>query len=267
MKIKLLIFVFLSLFSANTFAFTFSNNDNVIVCANTQMYFALNNIKKIAPHKFDPFFATTSELYAMIANNTKKCDILISSEEKIAIELIRSSRINAQSLQPFLRAPLILWSKNPFLFKNNSPLNIETSKLKSIAIAKAELTPVGFATNQIVSSNKFKTNYLKDKIYRADHEYQVYSMVSSENVQAGFISKPLIIKNIKDNDGSYWIVPKSYHADILYYISIHTNSVNKKEVISLYNYLYKNSKATQYFRAFGFEDINSPKNINERILN
>ncbi len=265
MKIKLLIPLFFSLFTANSFAFL--NNDNVKVCANTQMYFALNAIKDIAPYKFEPFFATTSELYAMIANNTKKCDILISSEEKIAIELIRSNRIKAQSLQPFLRAPLILWSKNPLLFKNNSPLNIETSKLKSIAIAKAELTPVGFATNQIVSSDKFKTNYLKDKIYRADHEYQVFSMVSSENVQAGFITKPLIIKNTRESNGSYWVVPKSYHADILYYISMHTNSVKQKEVIALYNYLYKNSKAIQYFKAFGFEDINSTRNINERSLN
>lgn len=259
--IKKLCALGLFLFATNTMA----SNDKISICATSQMYHALDAIS-MQRNDIETYIASPSDLYAKISNNEIKCNIVISSDEKLPIELIRSNKAEAASMQPLVRAPLILWSKNPYLFKNSDTKVITDKKLKSIALADTALTPVGFATHQIVSSSAFPTNYIKDRIYRGSHEYQVFSMVDSENVESGFITMPLIKGINKMANGSYWVVPKSYHADILYYITLVDKGSNLDHVVDVYKYLKHDEKCHEMYEVFGFELLNSTQDKGEKPL-
>ena len=144
-----------------------------------------------------------------------------------------------------------LWSKDETLFKNDIKA-IKDKKLKSLALPKASLTPVGFAASQIVKKKNFPTNYIKYKIFRTEQEFQAFAMVNSGNVQTGFITKPLIMRDGKAT-GSYWFVPHEYYDPIKYYI-INTNSTSFR-TSKVFNYLLTDNNVHQFFLKAGFEDL------------
>ena len=115
------------------------------------------------------------------------------------------------------------------------------------------LTPVGFAAKQIVSKKTFPSEYLKHRIYRADHEFQIFSFVANQSVQAGFVTKPLIYKD-GHTTGSFWNIPENTYAPIFYYL-IDTSKSNSHSIQVLFNYIYANSQALRHFYEYGFEPI------------
>lgn len=262
LKLSALFSVLLSsfLFSAQANAAT-TYSSNVKVCAVPQLYNALNAIAKDPTLNITPFFATSSDLYAQIANSTKDaniCDVVLSSDEKLPIRLIRSQKADGSSLKPFIRAPLVMWSADPRLFSGKSGISLMASnKIKSIAIAKPSLSPVGFATKKVLSSNNFKTANLKDHIYRAEQEYQVFSMVISGNVQVGFITKPLVNSLTHEANGSYWAIPRSYYPDIQYYVVVMQNASNNPKVTKFVNDLMNSHKIKDILEANGFSSLNA----------
>lgn len=228
--------------------------NEITVCAVPQTYAAVENLKDIAPVKFKTFYSTTNEIYARVANNSGICDLVISSDEKLPVLLIRSDKAQIHSLKAFVRAPLLLWSKDPTLLDKTAKA-VTQQRLHSLAIPKANLTPVGLATADVVSKKSFPTDYIKNKIYRAEQEYQVYSMVNEGNVQAGFLTKPVLVSANGKVDGSYWQVPRSNYPDILYYEIMATNSVNQADLEKLYEFVKSDRKSLDLFYKSGFSPI------------
>lgn len=239
-------------------------NEVVKVCAVPQLYQAVNMMHNVSKVKFEPTFATATELYAMIANAPENntvaiCDVVLSSDERLPISLIRAQRAVGSSMIPFARAPLVFWSRNPRIFntsKGHDPQSLlKAQQIKSIAIAAPELTPVGFATSQIFKKNEFNASYLKDKTYKSDHEYQVYSMVSNGNVQVGVISKPLVAQITRELNGSYYEVPRTMHSDIQYYAVIMEQSKTNLKARNFISALQKDAKIHEILNITGFSSI------------
>lgn len=234
-----------------TFEQAFATSE-VVVCAVPQVYSALENAKEEASERFTTFYAPTEDIVSRIANNSGKCSLVISSDEKLAILMLRADKTTREDIKPLVKAPLVLWTKDEKLLKNDISA-IKDKKLKSIALPKASLTPVGFAASQIVKKKNFPTNYIKNRIYRTEHEYQAFAMVNSGNVQTGFITKPLIIRDGKVT-GSYWFIPRKYYDPIVYFIiNSDTNSYKTRKVFS---YLLSDSNVRMYFKIAGFEELN-----------
>lgn len=222
------------------------------VCAVPQTYSALEAVKHKAPVKFKTFYALEDEILSRINNNNGICSLVISSDEKLPILLLRSNQTKTDRLKPFVTAPLILWSKDPTLFANNIDV-IKNKKLKSLGLPNPHLTPVGFAAKQIVSKKTFPSEYLKHRIYRADHEFQIFSFVANQSVQAGFVTKPLIYKD-GHTTGSFWNIPDDTYDPIFYYL-IDTSKSNSHSIQVLFNYIYANGQALRHFYEYGFEPI------------
>ena len=223
------------------------------VCAVPQTYGALEAIAKIAPIEFKNNFATASDIYAKIANQSGKCDLVIAADEKLPILLIRSNKAKSHLKQPLVRAPLLLWSANPNLLDKTAQA-VSQKRLKSIALADPRLTPVGFATHKIVSQSNFPTSYLKGHIYRADHEYQFFAMVAEGNVECGFLTKPLIVKN-GQTFGSYWQVPRNNYPDLIYYALPLNDSKHPRDIQTLIKFLTEDPKALNIFINSGFAKL------------
>lgn len=241
----------------------YAPKEAINVCAVPQLYQALLEMQKHSPVKFNVRFGTENELSALIANASSEnmsymCDVLLSADERLPISAVRMQKALASSLVPFTRAPLILWSADANLLRGHDPRELfAQQKIKSLAVAARDKTPVGFATYQAVNRQDMQVGYLKDKTYRSDHEYQVYSMVASSNVQCGFISEPLIISVRQEIPGSYWEVPRSYHADIQYYGVLMSASVSNKKAQDFLRYLVENPNAQKLLDAFGFAPLKS----------
>ncbi|WP_294563863.1 molybdate ABC transporter substrate-binding protein [uncultured Succinatimonas sp.] len=225
------------------------------VCATAQMYNALEALTPKVPVEFDAHYTTASNIYTGIINNKLKCDVIISPDERLPISLIRLNKTSPASFIPFTRAKLILWSANPRLFNGNISA-IYSKKLKSLAIPDPRLTPVGFAAKQIVSNKGFPTGYLKNKIFYPEHEYQVHSMVANQNVEAGFITLPLISSKTRMANGSYWVVPRGYYPDILYYTLIIDDSPKRDDALAFTRFLRESDEAQTLLEAFGFGSLN-----------
>lgn len=246
---------FIQLIAVIPTLFTFEQalaSADVVVCAVPQVYSALEIAREEYSERFMSYYAPAEDITSRIANNTGKCSIVISSDEKLPILMLRAEKTTQENIKPLVKAPLILWTKDESLFKKDIKA-IKEKKLKSIALPKAALTPVGFAASQIVKKKNFPTDYIKNRIFRTEQEYQAFAMVNSGNVQTGFITKPLIIRDGKTT-GSYWLVPREYYAPIKYYI-INT-AADSYRTGKVFNYLLKDSNVHQYFLQAGFEDLN-----------
>lgn len=239
-----------------------SPQDPVKVCAVPQLYAALSTLQKHSKIAFVPYFATSGELYALLSNTKLEqlpqlCDLLLSSDERLPISLVRTNRALASSLIPFTRAPLVLWSANKDLLQGHDPnALIRAHKIKSLALAKSSLTPVGFASRQVLEKH-LASNEIKDHIYRTEHEYQVYSMVASGNVDCGLISMPLIFDDKQKTTGSYWLAPRRTHSDIQYYGVLLSPSVHKRNAQELLRALVEDEKIQAHLSAFGFAPLKS----------
>ncbi len=224
----------------------------VNVCAATQTYSALESIKAHAPVDYKVQYAAADDLETIATEDRSRCELVLSSDEKLPVLLVRSGKLNLADMHQLVRAPLLLWSSDPTLLDSSATV-VAKKKLKSLALPKAELTPVGFAASEIVSRKNFPTDYLKGKIYRTEHEYQVYSMVESGNVQAGFLSKPLIMDARGHTKGSFWQVPRDLYSELSYYLMPIDRYKKENDVKRLMNYLLTSDKVMKDFISAGFD--------------
>lgn len=235
------------------------------VCAVPQLYSALQALSTKSRYPFVPRVATATEIYALIANtdNSKLpllCDMVLSADERLPISLVRSQKALASSLVPFARVPLVLWSANPNLLQGHDPRDLlQSGAITSMAVANPQLTPVGFATAQVLKGPLAlsRTRSLREHLYRADHEYQVYSMVANANVDCGFISKPLLLSEGAALQGSYWEVPRRFHPDIQYYGVLLSPSVANKLAQDFLRYLVEDEDVHRFLNDYGFAPLRS----------
>lgn len=160
-------------------------------------------------------------------------------------------------MQPFAKVKLLLWSPNPRLINSTEGEKLFTQqKLKSIALAKGELTPVGYASEEVLKQPQLKASFLKDHTYRADNEYQVYSMVEEGNVEAGIVSTPLVLTLTRQMNGSYWEIPADYYPTIQYYATVMKgDNVPTDKAQQFIDYLKTDPQAGTLLEALGFYSL------------
>lgn len=93
--------------------------DTLKICAVPQLYLALEHLHGVLPYDFESRYDTPStweEQLSASADTTKECDLLLSSDERLPITLIRAKKGLGSAMLPFTRAPLVLWSADPALF-------------------------------------------------------------------------------------------------------------------------------------------------------
>ncbi|MGN0908443.1 MAG: molybdate ABC transporter substrate-binding protein [Succinivibrio sp.] len=220
------------------------------VCAATQAYSAIEPLK--SERDFKTVYGTSEDLEAKITNGEAACDLVVSSDEKLPVVLIRSGLGDRQSLHAIARAPLVLWSADPSLL-DASALAVSQRRLKSLALPKAELTPAGYAASRIVSRSDFPTEYLKGRIYRTEQEFQVLAMVESGNVQAGFLTRPLVLGPDGAPKGSYWQVPRANYPEIDYYLMLLNRAKRDPGASDLYSFFKGDPKVLKSFQRAGFD--------------
>lgn len=93
--------------------------DTLKICAVPQLYLALEHLHGVLPYDFEARYntpGTWEEQLSASADTTQECDLLLSSDERLPITLIRAKKGLGSAMLPFTRAPLVLWSADPALF-------------------------------------------------------------------------------------------------------------------------------------------------------
>lgn len=224
------------------------------ICAVTQLYDVLEDLKPLAPQAFESHVGTSEELYALIANGDLRCDVLLSSDERLPVTLVRAAKADALTLKPFTRAELILWSPDKNFFKDPVAKLMERN-LRSLAYPDARLTPVGFAAHELLTDRQFPGSYLKDRLYVASQEYAVQGMVEAGYVECGFITRPLITGPDKQPAGSYWLVPRGYYPDLLYYSIILEDSAKRESALAFTAWLRQDVTVEDRLSERGFAPL------------
>lgn len=92
--------------------------DTLKICAVPQLYLALEHLHGVLPYDFEARYntpGTWEEQLSASADTTQECDLLLSSDERLPITLIRAKKGLGSAMLPFTRAPLVLWSADPAL--------------------------------------------------------------------------------------------------------------------------------------------------------
>lgn len=246
-KLIQLIITFSFFLSFDVFA-----KSNIEVCAAPQTYSALENIKKYTKVHFETFYGSSDELLSIISNQKKRCHIIISEDEKIPVIMLKSNKTEFSNIKRLVRSPLILWSKDENAIDDK--LNfLKKKKIKSLVYPKASLSTVGYAASEIISQKNFPSEFLKGKIFRTDHEYAAFSLVDNQNVQAGFMTKPVVMKDGKI-EGSYYIFPYDKYDPIFYYVTLN-NEEKSNRISTLYAELSTSSRVITSFVLAGFDSL------------
>lgn len=239
---SLLIICCLLSFCNLALASNYNRFKNLKVCAVTELYFPLENINKQLSGALNTFYGSDYELYYTILNNHKKCDVLLSHDEKLYTRLTRMKRLIEGSLTPFIKSNLVLWSNKPF----------DLSKRQNIlAVADPKKTVVGFETYRLLE-NDINYKNLANKKITLDQQYKAYNLVASNNADLTIIAKPLIYDSKGNTVGySKEIIPQKY-MPITYFASISYYTKNNYKVTDFITYLQTNSEAISILLKFGY---------------
>lgn len=290
----------------------------VKVCAVPQLYLALEHLHDVLPQPFVASYDTPGALYQRLnnaADTTSECDLLLSSDERLPITLIRAHKGLGSAMLPFTRAPLVIWSQDESLFLGLSAQSAVTGadpwdepvadpwdeapprgardpwdgaavqrnqdsmaflleealdapkhelaqalaqvNLTSMAYANPHLTPVGYASHQVLEAAKEVAAKLPAQLNEFEHEYVVYNQVRSGLSQCGLISKPLVVANEHQgaHKGSYLTLARRLHADIQYYVLLMEQSKNKVAAQELMHALRDDPKVQSVLSQFGFAPL------------
>ncbi len=236
----------------------------VRLCAVPQVYQAVESLKDISPLPYETFYAVPDDIYARVANSQDgkdSCDVVISSDERLPILLTRALKAVPGTMNAFIRAPLILWSQKPGLIDRKGGA-ASAKKLKSLALPKPSLTPVGYAAKLVAEKSSFPTRHLEGHIYRGEQEYQVYALVKDGHADAGFITKPLVVQENGRIEGSYWQVSREAYPDICYYVTLMDNASDKNAAEQFHGFISSNLKVREAFVRAGFEPLNDSADYN-----
>lgn len=225
------------------------------VCANVQMYNALERIKQQSAFSFNTYYDNQTNLYHDLVNQKIHCDSVISSDLRLPYLLSQANLTNLSTLKAFAISPLIVWSNDKNLFSSiHDKKPIINKKLKSLAICDKSLTPVGYATSEVVKRADFPTLYLKNSIFRPEHEFKAYALLKNNSVQAGIISLNLIMKN-NTYRGSYYLIPQSIYPKIYYYAFAMSNLDSFNSSTSFIRYLQADRQVQYILKQNGFVPI------------
>ncbi|MBQ2381978.1 MAG: substrate-binding domain-containing protein [Succinivibrio sp.] len=234
------------------FSFDVCAKSNIEVCAVPQTYSALENIRKYTKVHFETFYGSSEEILSIISNQNKRCHIIISEDEKIPVIILKSNKTEFSNIKRLVRAPLVLWSKDENVIDDKMEF-LKKKKLKNLVLPKASLSTVGYAASEIIKQKDFPIEFLKGKIFRTDHEYSTFSLVDNENVQAGFVTKPVIMKDGKPV-GSFYIFPYDKYEPIYYYVTLN-NTEKSNRITTLYTELTTSVRVITSFILAGFDSL------------
>lgn len=141
-----------------------------------------------------------------------------------------------------------LWSSgNDVLSEENlAGLLLQTSG--KVAIGKPELVPYGKAAKEVLEKLGIWEE-IEGKLVYGENIGQAYQFVATRNASLGFVSHSQVVFQGQENSGSYFLIPASWHDEILQEGLILRENIALRE----FQEFLHSSKAQEIIRRYGYE--------------
>ena len=221
------------------------------VCAEPQFYAVVHELQDLADPPFTAVVDTTTVLEAGLANQALRCDLVLTGFSALSVMLMRGGRVHPAQVQVIAHAPLVVAARDRQLFRHGVDA-ITERRLRSLAVPRAAYSAVGHAAARIIRSPAFPTGYLENDIYRADQEFQVLAMLDSRQVQAGFVTLPLLHLLPWPEEYSYWKIPATYYPPLPCLAMIPSDSTRQELAARLMEALLHHPRVRELLERRGF---------------
>ena len=223
-----------SLISINLYANDELNNkldkkDSIKICAVTQLYQALEEIKSVYKESnLNIFYGTATKIYSLVANNLERCDLYLGNDDKFIAKYVESNKAEPSTKVIFAKTSLALLSLTKQFDENCNILkNIKDLK---ISIPDPKLNVSGYASIEVLKNSKKFDKKVKSKIFYTPNEYVSLSFIINGNTDIGFLPYSLVVENENSKKGSYCIVPKHLYQEELNYYAIKFKDIPKNRI-------------------------------------
>ena len=167
--------------------------------------------EKETGHAVIASYGSTGTLYAQIINGAPY-ELFLAADsirpeklEKAGIA-VRGSRVT------YARGGLVLWSLDPNLIDAEGKILL-TGINQRIAIANPKTAPYGLAGRQVLENMRLWGRY-QPRLVRGQSIAQVFQMIASGNVSAGFIATSQLALLPTEKKGSYWQPSKQLYSPL-----------------------------------------------------
>ncbi len=158
-------------------------------------------------------FQSSATLATQIVNGAP-FDLFLAADLSFPQRVIDAGRAEQTSPVPYARGTLVLWTRNDSRISDLSLDTLQSSTVKSIAIANPEHAPYGRAARAALDHLKL-LDAVQSKLVVAENIAQAAQYADSGNAQVGFISLTSALTPRLQTDGHFVRVPGEDYPPIL----------------------------------------------------
>ncbi len=155
-------------------------------------------------------YGSSGTFYAQLSRGAPY-DVFLSADRGYAEALSRTSRGLADSLTPYARGRLALWSMAPGLDLSAGLAVLQRPEVQRIALANPDHAPYGRLAREVLQGAGV-WGPLQPKLVFGEGAAQALQFVQTGNAQVGLLAYPLVKSQLALKRGQGWLLPAALHA-------------------------------------------------------
>lgn len=193
-------------------------------------------------------YGSSSKMYFQIKMGAPYSLFLSADKQKIT-SLVENNFAEKKFQRTYAIGRLALWSIKKIDVLNGAYLY--SPKLQRLALADSKLAPYGLAAEQTLSAMRVVEKTQKHWV-RTHNASQVYHMVSTGNVDVGFVPVSYLINQNVPFDEKVWIVPSHYHNSVYQDMVLVNDAHKRPEVLNLWRFI-QSPESKEIIKSFGYD--------------
>ena len=165
--------------------------------------------EKATGHTAKLSFSSSGKFVSQIENGAP-FEVFLSADESSPLRLEKDGFAVSGSIHTYAIGKLVLWSSIPRFIDDQGAV-LTNGKFEHIALADPKLAPYGAAAVDYLNRKKLLEK-LQPFMVMGENISQTHQLISSGNVELGFIALSQVSENGKITSGSGWIVPQNFYA-------------------------------------------------------
>ncbi|MEN9756228.1 MAG: hypothetical protein RL755_415 [Pseudomonadota bacterium] len=205
--------------------------------------------EKATGHTAKLSFSSSGKFVSQIENGAP-FEVFLSADESSPLRLEKDGFAVSGSTRTYAIGKLVLWSSIPG-FIDDQGAALTNGKFEHIALADPKLAPYGAATVDYLNRKKL-LDKLQPLMIMGENISQTHQIISSGNVELGFVALSQVIENGKISSGSGVIIPNNQHNPIKQSITLLKIGAENPAAQALINYL-KLPAAKNIIQKYGYD--------------
>ncbi len=207
------------------------------------------NFEKETGHTAKLSFASSGKFVSQIENDAP-FEVFLSADENSPKKLEHDGFAVSGSEYIYAIGKLVLWSSaDGFIDQQGAVL--KNGKFQHIALADPKLAPYGAAAVDYLNRHHLLER-LQPLMIMGENITQTHQLISTGNIELGFIALSQIIDNGKISNGSGWIIPNDEYKNIKQGVVLLKTGEKNPAAKALLNYL-KSPSAKTIIQKYGYD--------------